>query len=107
MLVTVAAGFIAPALPLRLLERGDTVLGVDNHDNYYDRTIEEARSAPQASRRNYTYPRIDLAGRLAINGCLETDALQRGHGLPPVQVVSVETETDHLMAETGHHAGHQ
>ena len=36
VLVTGSAGFIGSALTIRLLDRGDTVIGVDNHNNYYD-----------------------------------------------------------------------
>ena len=35
ILVTGSAGFIVYALMLRLLERGDTVIGIDNHNNYW------------------------------------------------------------------------
>ena len=35
-LVTGSAGFIGSALTIRLLERGDIVLGIDNHNDYYD-----------------------------------------------------------------------
>ena len=45
VLVTSSAGFIGSALVLRLLARGDTVIGIDNHNNYYDPTLKEARLA--------------------------------------------------------------
>jgi len=65
-LVTGSAGFIGSALTLRLLERGDKVIGIDNHNDYYDPTIKEARLARYANHTNYTHLRIDLADRQAI-----------------------------------------
>ena len=66
VLVTGAAGFIGSSLVLRLLERGDSVVGIDNHNDYYDPAIKEARLARHASHANYTHLRIDLADRKAI-----------------------------------------
>lgn len=72
VLVTGAAGFIGSALALKLLERGDVVIGIDNHNNYYDPTLKEARLARHGSHRNYTHLRIDLADRKAIETCFVT-----------------------------------
>ncbi len=66
VLVTGAAGFIGSALSLRLLERGDTVIGIDNHNNYYDPAIKEARLARHANHPNYVHLRIDLSDQKAI-----------------------------------------
>jgi UDP-glucuronate 4-epimerase len=66
VLVTGAAGFIGSSLSLKLLERGDHVIGIDNHNNYYDPAIKEARLARHACHPNYTHLRIDLANRNAI-----------------------------------------
>ncbi len=66
VLVTGAAGFIGSSLALRLLERGDHVIGIDNHNNYYDPALKEARLELFASHTNYTHLRIDLADRKAI-----------------------------------------
>ncbi len=66
VLVTGSAGFIGSALSIRLLERGDTVVGIDNHNNYYDPSIKEARLARYIDNPNYTHLRIDLANRDAI-----------------------------------------
>lgn len=65
-LVTGSAGFIGSALTLRLLERGETVVGIDNHNDYYDPKIKEARLARYANHANYTHLRIDLTDRSAI-----------------------------------------
>ncbi len=61
ILVTGSAGFIGSALTLRLLARGDTVIGVDNHSSYYDPALKEARLERHAKHPNYTHIRIDLA----------------------------------------------
>lgn len=63
VLVTGSAGFIGSALTIRLLERGDTVVGLDNHNNYYDPAIKEARLARFADHPYYTHIRMDLADR--------------------------------------------
>ena len=45
ILVTGAAGFIGAALTIRLLHRGDRVVGIDNLNDYYDPTLKQARLA--------------------------------------------------------------
>lgn len=72
ILVTGSAGFIGSALSLRLLERGDTVIGIDNHNDYYDPAIKEARLARHVNHPNYTHLRIDLADRKAIESAFVT-----------------------------------
>ena len=63
VLVTGSAGFIGSALSLRLLERGDEVIGIDNHNDYYPRALKEARLARHADHENYTHIRLDLENR--------------------------------------------
>ena len=77
ILVTGSAGFIGSALTLRLLARGDTVIGIDNHNNYYDPAIKEARLARHADHPNYTHLRIDLADRSAIEQAFASHQPQR------------------------------
>jgi UDP-glucuronate 4-epimerase len=76
-LVTGSAGFIGSALTLRLLERGDTVIGIDNHNAYYDPTLKEARLGRFANHPNYTHLRIDLADKAAIENAFKTHKPQR------------------------------
>ena len=61
VLVTGSAGFIGSALTIRLLERGDQVIGIDNHNDYYDPALKEARLARHTNHKNYSHHRIDLA----------------------------------------------
>ena len=69
VLVTGAAGFIGSAVTLRLLQRGDIVVGVDNHNDYYDTALKEARLNRHAGHANYTHMRIDLSDRKAMEAC--------------------------------------
>ena len=66
ILVTGSAGFIGSALTLRLLTRGDTVVGIDNHNDYYDPAIKEARLERFIDNPNYTHLRVDLTNRQII-----------------------------------------
>ena len=56
-LVTGAAGFIGFHTALRLLERGENVVGVDNMNAYYDVKLKEARLALLEARPNFKFYR--------------------------------------------------
>jgi len=60
VLVTGSAGFIGSALCIRLLNRGDEVVGIDNHNDYYDPALKEARLARHADHLSYTHIRMDI-----------------------------------------------
>jgi UDP-glucuronate 4-epimerase len=66
VLVTGSAGFIGSALSIRLLDRGDEVIGIDNHNDYYDPALKEARLARHADHPNYTHIRMSLEDREAM-----------------------------------------
>lgn len=66
ILVTGSAGFIGSALSIRLLERGDEVVGIDNHNDYYDPALKEARLARHSDHSNYTHIRMNLENRNAM-----------------------------------------
>ena len=72
VLVTGSAGFIGSALTLRLLERGDSVIGIDNHNDYYDPALKEARLARHENHGNHTHLRINLADRKAMEDAFAT-----------------------------------
>jgi len=60
ILVTGTAGFIGSTLALRLLERGDEVIGIDNVNDYYDPTLKEARLARVKAHKGFTEVRGDI-----------------------------------------------
>jgi UDP-glucuronate 4-epimerase len=66
ILVTGAAGFIGYHLSQRLLERGDSVVGIDNLNAYYDVSLKEARLARLQAMPRFRFERADLADRAAM-----------------------------------------
>ncbi len=66
ILVTGAAGFIGAALIERLLARGDRVLGIDNHNDYYDPALKQARLDRCAAHPGYRHARLDIADGAAL-----------------------------------------
>jgi UDP-glucuronate 4-epimerase len=77
VLVTGTAGFIGSSVALRLLSRGDKVIGLDNHNDYYDPAIKEARVAQFVGHPNYTHLRADLADKGAIEAAFVDHKPQR------------------------------
>jgi UDP-glucuronate 4-epimerase len=63
VLVTGAAGFIGMHAALRLLQRGDTVVGIDNLNNYYDPGLKRARLAELQVHKNFQFLKLDIAHR--------------------------------------------
>ena len=79
-LVTGAAGFIGHQTTLKLLARGDTVIGVDNLNDYYDVSLKEARlqdiaTHPQAS--NFKFIKLDLADTSATEALFASEQPER------------------------------
>ncbi|MDA7441016.1 NAD-dependent epimerase [Candidatus Pseudothioglobus singularis] len=60
ILVTGAAGFIGSALSIKLLERGDEIVGIDNHNDYYDPQLKESRLVRHLNHENYKHIRMDI-----------------------------------------------
>ncbi len=67
VLVTGAAGFIGYHTALRLLSRGERVVGVDNMNPYYSPTLKDERLRGLLDHQNFTFHQIDIADRIAMN----------------------------------------
>lgn len=60
IIVTGSSGFIGYSLALKLLAQGESVIGIDNHNNYYDPKIKDARTTQLKKYPNYQHYKIDL-----------------------------------------------
>jgi UDP-glucuronate 4-epimerase len=70
VLVTGAAGFIGYHVAGALLDRGDTVVGIDNLNSYYEVSLKQARLAALQSRPRFAFARLDIADRAAVAAAL-------------------------------------
>jgi UDP-glucuronate 4-epimerase len=96
VLVTGTAGFIGSHVALRLLERGDEVIGIDNLSDYYDVTLKRARLARFAEQPGYTHVHADLADRDAIEQVFATHRPQRVVNLAAQAGVRYAAENPHV-----------
>jgi UDP-glucuronate 4-epimerase len=77
ILVTGAAGFIGSALSLKLLERGDEVVGIDNLNDYYDVNLKLARLERLRSYDNFKFIKLEIADRPAMEALFASEQFQR------------------------------
>ncbi|HEY5976169.1 MAG TPA: NAD-dependent epimerase [Geobacteraceae bacterium] len=66
ILVTGAAGFIGFHLSSKLLDRGDTVVGLDNLNDYYSVSLKEGRLSQLTGRPGFSFVRLSLEDRPGI-----------------------------------------
>jgi len=71
ILVTGCAGFIGFHLAKRLSEAGETVIGIDNINDYYDPALKTARLDILGSNQNFTFLKLDLADRAGMQSLFE------------------------------------
>lgn len=74
VLVTGAAGFIGSATSARLLERGETIVGIDNLNAYYDPSLKQARLENLADRYGdrFRFEKVDFADSGALQRLADT-----------------------------------
>lgn len=77
VLVTGAAGFIGMHVAQRLLARGDTVLGIDNLNDYYDPKLKHARLAQLTPHAGFKFELMDIADRSAIANLFDREKFDR------------------------------
>jgi UDP-glucuronate 4-epimerase len=93
VLVTGAAGFIGFHTARRLLERGRTVVGLDNMNAYYDPNLKEARRAELEKSAKFRFVRLDLADRAGMA------ALFAQHRFPFVVHLAAQAGVRHSLVD--------
>jgi UDP-glucuronate 4-epimerase len=77
ILVTGAAGFIGSALAIRLLERGDEVVGIDNLNDYYDVNLKLARLERLRDYKQFKFIKLEISDRTAVDELFISEKFQR------------------------------
>lgn len=70
VLVTGAAGFIGSHVAQVLLARGETVVGIDNMNDYYDVALKQARLDQLLPKPGFTFKKVDIADQAGLNDAL-------------------------------------
>jgi UDP-glucuronate 4-epimerase len=99
LLVTGAAGFIGMHLSLRLLERGDEVVGLDNLNQYYDPSLKQARLA-RLQRPGFRFFKVDLADRGAMEALFQSESFDGVVNLAAQAGVRYSLENPHIYVES-------
>ena len=73
ILVTGAAGFIGSTLSHKLLARGDTVVGIDDLNDYYDPTLKEARLRRLQPHANFSFQKLDICDRVGMEALFKRE----------------------------------
>jgi UDP-glucuronate 4-epimerase len=100
VLVTGAAGFIGMHVAERLLARGDTVVGIDNLNAYYEPALKEARLARLQPLAGFTFHRLDVADRAGLLALFERERFDRVVHLAAQAGVRYSIENPHAYGES-------
>ena len=100
ILVTGAAGFIGYCVARQLLERGDEVVGLDNLNAYYDVNLKHARLALLEKFDNFSFHKVDLTDRPAMEALFAREKLKRVVHLAAQAGVRYSLENPHAYVDS-------
>ena len=99
ILVTGVAGFIGMHVAARLLQAGHSVAGIDNLSSYYDVRLKEARLKELEPHPNFSFTKMDLAGREAVEALFASRKFERVIHLAAQAGVRYSLENPHVYVE--------
>ena len=100
ILVTGTAGFIGSHVAMRLLERGDEVVGIDNLSDYYDVELKKARLARFIDHPGYRHEPVDISDRAALEDVFARHKPQRVINLAAQAGVRYAAQNPHIYVST-------
>ena len=100
ILVTGAAGFIGFHTSVKLLERGDTVIGLDNFNDYYDVDLKESRAAVLDDYDAFNMARLDLQDRQGLEALFAKEKFDKVVHLAAQAGVRYSLENPHSYIES-------
>jgi UDP-glucuronate 4-epimerase len=100
VLVTGSAGFIGSNVAQRLLARGDTVVGLDNLNDYYDVNLKKARLAKIEAHGNFKFVKASLEDRPAMEALFKDEKFDKVIHLAAQAGVRYSIENPHAYIDS-------
>lgn len=100
ILVTGAAGFIGSHLCIRLLERGDEVVGLDNLNDYYEVSLKEARLARFFDHKNFRLVKMGLSDRASMEALFAEEKFDKVVNLAAQAGVRYSIDNPHAYIDS-------
>ena len=100
ILLTGAAGFIGMTTALRLLERGDSVIGLDNLNDYYDVDLKLSRLQLLERHAGFRFIKLDVADCSGIEQAFASHKFDRVVHLAAQAGVRYSLENPHAYVDS-------
>jgi len=100
ILVTGAAGFIGMTTSLRLLARGDEVVGIDNLNDYYEVALKESRLVRLTGHPNFRFIKLDVADRAGMDALFAAEKFDKVIHLAAQAGVRYSLQNPHAYIES-------